>query len=86
MGLHESFVPFSVLAMWYTDERLKVAYLLWFLGSNCRGLQLGQQGQRVAIYYRVSTDDQSCERQERDLCAFATRAGYDIVGVFMEKA
>ena len=43
-------------------------------------------GQRVAIYCRVSTDDQNCDRQERDLRAFATRAGYDIVGVFMEKA
>jgi DNA invertase Pin-like site-specific DNA recombinase len=43
-------------------------------------------GQRVAIYCRVSTDDQSCERQERDLKAFAERAGYDVVDVFMEKA
>jgi DNA invertase Pin-like site-specific DNA recombinase len=47
---------------------------------------MGQQGQRVAIYCRVSTDDQSCERQERDLKAFAERAGYEVVGVFMEKA
>src|SRR5215470_13327056 len=43
-------------------------------------------GQRVAIYCRVSTDDQSCERQERELRAFAERAGHQIVGVFMEKA
>ena len=28
---------------------------------------------QVAIYCRVSTDDQSCERQERDLRAFAKR-------------
>ena len=45
-----------------------------------------QLGQRVAIYCRVSTDDQSCERQERDLRAFAERAGHEVVGVFMEKA
>jgi len=31
---------------------------------------------QVAIYCRVSTDDQSCERQERDLRAFAKRAGH----------
>jgi putative DNA-invertase from lambdoid prophage Rac len=45
-----------------------------------------QLGRRVAIYCRVSTDDQSCERQERDLRAFAERAGHEVVGVFMEKA
>lgn len=47
---------------------------------------MGQQGQRVALYCRVSTEDQSCERQARDLRAFAERAGYQVVGVFMEKA
>ena len=40
----------------------------------------------VAIYCRVSTDDQSCERQERDLRAFAKRAGHTVVGVFKETA
>jgi hypothetical protein len=43
---------------------------------------LGQK--RVAIYCRVSTADQSCERQERDLLTFAERAGYEVVGVFKE--
>lgn len=41
-------------------------------------------GQRVAIYCRVSTADQSCERQERDLTAFAGRAGYNIAGIYKE--
>jgi DNA invertase Pin-like site-specific DNA recombinase len=41
---------------------------------------------QVAIYCRVSTDDQSCERQERDLRAFAKRAGHEIVAVFRETA
>jgi DNA invertase Pin-like site-specific DNA recombinase len=41
-------------------------------------------GQRAAIYCRVSTADQSCERQERDLTAFASRAGYDSTGIFKE--
>ena len=38
-------------------------------------------GQRAPLYCRVSTADQSCDRQERDLLAFAERAGYDIVAV-----
>jgi DNA invertase Pin-like site-specific DNA recombinase len=38
----------------------------------------------VAIYCRVSTADQSCERQERDLVAFASRAGDEVVGLFKE--
>lgn len=41
-------------------------------------------GQRAAVYCRVSTTDQSCERQERDLLAFAARAGYEVAGVFKE--
>lgn len=43
-------------------------------------------GQRVAIYCRVSSADQSCERQEHDLLAFAERAGYDVVGIWKEVA
>ena len=43
-------------------------------------------GQRAALYCRVSTADQSCARQERDLRAFAARAGYEVVGVFKETA
>lgn len=41
-------------------------------------------GQRAAIYCRVSTVDQSCERQQRDLTAYADRAGYEVVGIFKE--
>lgn len=41
-------------------------------------------GQRVAIYCRVSTADQSCDRQARDLKAFAKRAGYQVVKVLKE--
>ena len=41
---------------------------------------------QVAIYCRVSTDDQSCERQERDLRAFAKRAGHKVAAVFKETA
>ena len=43
-------------------------------------------GQPIAIYCRVSTADQSCDRQERDLRAFAKRAGFEIVAVFKETA
>jgi DNA invertase Pin-like site-specific DNA recombinase len=43
-----------------------------------------QLGQRVAIYCRVSTADQSCERQERDLLTLSMRAGYEVVGIYKE--
>nr|WP_245430506.1 recombinase family protein [Rhizobium tropici] len=36
------------------------------------------------MYCRVSTADQSCERQERDLTAFADRAGYEVAAIFKE--
>ena len=60
----------------------KRACLRHFRSSISEGVQLGQ----VAIYCRVSTDDQCCERQERDLRAFARRTGHRIVGVFKETA
>lgn len=41
-------------------------------------------GQSAALYCRVSTVDQTCARQERDLEAFAKKAGYRIVGVCKE--
>lgn len=41
---------------------------------------------RAAIYCRVSTTDQSCDRQSRDLIEFAERAGYEVIGVFAETA
>jgi putative DNA-invertase from lambdoid prophage Rac len=42
--------------------------------------------QKVAIYCRVSTNDQSCSRQERDLRVYAEKAGYEVVGVWKETA
>lgn len=45
---------------------------------------MGQK--RVAIYCRVSTHDQSCERQERDLLNYAKRANFVVHGVFKETA
>lgn len=40
--------------------------------------------QSAALYCRVSTADQTCSRQERDLRAFAKKAGYKVVGVWKE--
>lgn len=40
----------------------------------------------VAIYCRVSTTDQSCERQAQDLLAYATKAKFNVVGVWKETA
>ena len=52
-----------------------------------RGLwREGQLGQSAALYCRVSTVDQTCARQERDLRAFAKKAGYKVAGVWKETA
>lgn len=40
----------------------------------------------AAIYCRVSTTDQSCERQERDLQNYAEKAGWKVIGVWKETA
>jgi DNA invertase Pin-like site-specific DNA recombinase len=43
-------------------------------------------GRRAAIYCRVSTADQDCERQARDLKEFAAQSGYEVVNIFQETA
>jgi G:T-mismatch repair DNA endonuclease (very short patch repair protein) len=40
----------------------------------------------AALYCWVSTADQTCARQERDLRAFAKKAGYKVVGVWKGNA
>ena len=41
---------------------------------------------RAAIYARVSTSDQSCDRQVAELTAFAERGKYEVADVFREAA
>ena len=41
---------------------------------------------RVAIYCRVSTTDQSCDRQEQDLLHYATQADFKVIGIWKETA
>ena len=53
-------------------------------GREIGEVQVGRQ--RAAIYARVSTVDQSCERQPRDLAAFAERSGFEVVDTFAEIA
>ena len=43
-------------------------------------------GRRAAIYARVSTADQSCERQVSELTSFAERCGHDVAGTFRDTA
>jgi len=62
---------------------LAIQALCPFPSPKFTGVQLGQ---RVAIYCRVSTQDQSCDRQERELVALAGRAGFEIVGIWKETA
>jgi len=45
-----------------------------------------QANKRVAIYCRVSTNDQNCDRQQRDLEAFAERANFLVVSIYKETA
>ena len=52
-----------------------------FPGCKIREVQLGQ---KVVIYCRVSTADQSCARQEQDLLAYADRAGFEVVEIHRE--
>ena len=56
------------------------------LGFGVKGPLRVQLGQSAALYCRVSTADQTCARQERDLRAFAKQAGYKVVGVWKETA
>lgn len=56
-----------------------------FFGPQNRRVQLGHF-RKAALYCRVSTGDQSCERQERDLRAFAERGDFEIVAIFRETA
>jgi putative DNA-invertase from lambdoid prophage Rac len=39
---------------------------------------------RVAIYARVSTHDQNCERQIKDLTEYAKLSGFEVVGIWSE--
>lgn len=41
---------------------------------------------QVAIYARVSTKDQDCARQLRDLNEYCAKRGFDVVATFTEKA
>ena len=53
------------------------------IDHGTEGVQLGQH---AAIYARVSTADQSCERQITELTAFAERGGFEVFGIFKETA
>jgi DNA invertase Pin-like site-specific DNA recombinase len=45
----------------------------------------GKDGQiRAAIYTRVSTKDQNCDRQQADLNAYASRCGLAVIGTYTE--
>ncbi|MBD1836607.1 recombinase family protein [Coleofasciculus sp. FACHB-501] len=41
---------------------------------------------KSVIYCRVSTGGQDCDRQEKDLLAYAARAGFEVVKIFRESA
>lgn len=43
-------------------------------------------GQKAALYCRVSTSDQSCDRQEWELLEYARKSGFEVVGIWKETA
>ncbi len=43
------------------------------------------KAKRVALYVRVSTDDQTVENQKRELQAWAARCGHSVVQVFEDR-
>jgi hypothetical protein len=61
----------------------KLLFSVIFRGAGFKG---GQMGQSAALYCRVSTADQTCARQERDLRVFAKKAGYKVARVCKETA
>jgi putative DNA-invertase from lambdoid prophage Rac len=67
--------------VWWTRkiEPREAAYSVEISGGKSGRL-------RCAIYARVSTHDQTCERQDRDLQAYAEKCGYEIVRIFKETA
>jgi putative DNA-invertase from lambdoid prophage Rac len=67
-----------------TDILVRKSAFSGLFGLN--GARRVQLGQSAALYCRVSTADQTCARQERDLRAFARKAGYKVVGVWKETA
>jgi putative DNA-invertase from lambdoid prophage Rac len=76
-------VPVEVHFVWITTLPHKSCGNRGFPVAISERVHLGQS---AAIYCRVSTADQSCARQERDLKAFAKKAGYRVVGVWKETA
>ena len=86
-----SAILFSSRLRWGFLSQLGYSCLRQTAQANQRGFEplrqrssIGTAKPSAALYCRVSTADQSCARQERDLTAFAERAGYEVVGVFKE--
>lgn len=53
--------------------------------SGTDGAEAELTGNRVALYVRVSTEDQDLEGQERDLRAYATSRGWEVTTAYREK-
>ena len=76
-------VPIEVYFQWTDALPHEMPFSVIFRGAGFNGVQMGQS---AALYCRVSTADQTCARQERDLRAFAKKAGYKVAGVWKETA
>lgn len=79
------FALLYLIKVWQLDIRLSGTPIgirgRRFPVPKAEGVQVTQQEiKRVAIYCRVSTEDQGCDRQVRDLTAYAKRAGFEVIG------
>ncbi|MDQ5950789.1 MAG: hypothetical protein QG639_65, partial [Patescibacteria group bacterium] len=69
------------LVIWYICFKPWINHglaCMWVIFSE------GFMVQRVAIYARVSTGDQSCERQIAELVDYAGRNNFEVLGTFKE--
>ncbi len=70
--------PFKQLVWWtLKTKRRGAGYSVEISGSKSGRL-------RCAIYSRVSTNDQNCDRQIAELTSYADRCGYELVQVHRE--
>jgi predicted site-specific integrase-resolvase len=74
--LHQS--PCVVLRGRASIKRLK------FISTNNSKSLLESNGTRTAIYCRVSTTDQNCEMQLRELRDYVARRGWESAGEYVD--
>jgi predicted site-specific integrase-resolvase len=63
----------------------KIKYIGCLICPERGGYNTMTKAKRVAIYVRVSTDEQTTALQRRELAAWAERAGHTVVKVYEDR-